>query len=366
MAAARSLGMTAPVLDFRARVDRGAFTLEAAIEAHSGDVVAVLGPNGAGKSTLLRAIAGFVSVASGRIGVDGRTVDAPAQRTFVPARDRNLGVVFHDGRLFPHLRVEDNVAFGSRARGVPRAAARTDAHGWLARLGVSEYARARPRELSGGQAQRVALARALACRPAALLLDEPLAALDVQTRADVQGELRAALRSFDGATLFVTHDPVEALVMADRIVVLEAGRIVQEGTPADITSRPVTPYVARLVGTNLYAGGSAGGVVTLDEGGLLAVPGAADGRLLVALRPSAITVHLDHPGPSSARNTWPATIRTVAALGDRVRLTVDGPPAAHVDVTALALAELGLSAGQQVWLAAKATDLVTYPEPMAR
>ena len=353
-------------LAFRARVERGAFTLDATVTARPGETVAVLGPNGAGKSTLMRTVAGFVAAQSGSVTVGERVVDDPTRGVFVPARDRGVGVVFQDARLFPHLRVEDNVAFGARARGVPKGEARDIARDWLSRLGIAAHAHARPLALSGGQAQRVALARALACRPSALLLDEPLAALDVQTRAEVQGELREVLRAFDGPTLFVTHDPIEAVLIAHRIVVLEAGRVVQDATPAEITSRPVTPYVARLVGTNLYSGRATAGEVALDSGGVLAVPGTAAGRVLVALRPSAITVHPEPPGPSSARNTWRATVTALTALGDRVRLTVDRPPSTHVDVTAQAVAELDLRPGREVWLAAKATDLISYPEPMAR
>jgi molybdate transport system ATP-binding protein len=181
----------------------------------------------------------------------------------------------------------------------------------------------------------------------------------------MQGELRQHLGAFSGPTLFVTHDPVEALLLASRIVVLEGGRIAQQGTAAEITSRPVTPYVARLVGMNLYAGRAAGGVVHLDGGGELVVPDAEDGRVLVALRPSALTVHTEVPTDSSARNVWPATITALAPLADRIRLTATGAQQVLVDVTASAVAALGLAPGVRVWLTAKATDLVTYPAPMA-
>jgi molybdate transport system ATP-binding protein len=353
-------------LVFGAAVARDTFTLDASISAAPGEVLAVLGPNGAGKSTLLRAVAGLLGVDAGRIELDGVVLDDPAIGVFVAPEARRLGVVFQDHRLFPHLRVLDNVAFGLRSRGVPRAEARTAAARWLGRLGIADLARRRPGRLSGGQAQRVALARALACKPAALLLDEPLAALDVQTRAEVQGELREHLAGFSGPTLLVTHDPIEALLLATRIVVLEQGRVAQQGTPAEITSRPATPYVARLVGMNLYAGRAAGGVVALDGGGSLVVPDAEDGNVFVALRPSALTVHTEEPHASSARNIWSATITAFAPLGDRIRLTATGEQTVFVDLTASAVAELGLAPGRQVWLSAKATDLVSYPAPVAR
>jgi molybdate transport system ATP-binding protein len=352
-------------LSFAARVTRASFVLDAAVAATAGDVVAVLGPNGAGKSTLLRSVAGLLAVDSGRVELAGTVLDDPADQVFVAPEHRRLGVVFQDHRLFPHLRVLDNVAFGLRSRGTPRGEARRLAAGWLDRLGLAELARRRPAQLSGGQAQRVALARALACAPAALLLDEPLAALDVQTRAEVQGELRAHLAEFTGPTLFVTHDPIEALLLASRIVVLEQGRVVQQGDPAQITSRPATPYVARLVGMNLYAGRAANGIVALDGGGVLVVPDADDGRVLVALRPSALTVYAEEPHASSARNIWPVVITGMAPLGDRIRLTASGDQTVFVDLTASAVAELRLAPGSRVWLTAKATDLVAYPEPVA-
>jgi molybdate transport system ATP-binding protein len=233
----------------------------------------------------------------------------------------------------------------------------------LARLGIDDLAGRHPRKLSGGQAQRVALARALAGGPDALLLDEPLAALDVQTRAEVQGELRGHLREFGGPTVLVTHDPIEALLLAHRIVVLEHGRVAQAGTPAEITSRPLTPYVARLVGMNLFVGAATGDVVRVDGGGTIVAAEAPGGRVLAAVRPSAITVHTEAPHGSSARNVWPATITSLAPLGDRIRVDTAGELHATVDVTAAAVAELHLAPGRQVWLSAKATDVSAYPAP---
>jgi molybdate transport system ATP-binding protein len=353
-------------LDVDVVVRRGSFTVAAAMRAEKGEVVALLGPNGAGKSTMLRAVAGLQRIDTGSITLDGVLFDQPATATFLEPAARGIGVVFQDHRLFPHLRAVDNVAFGLRARGTNRGEARTVARDWLTRVGLADLASRRPAALSGGQAQRVALARALACNPALLLLDEPLAALDVQTRAEVQGELRTHLGAFAGPTVFVTHDPIEALLLATRIVVLENGRVAQEGAPAEIASRPVTPYVARLVGMNLYAGTASLGAVAIDGGGVLVAPDAGDGRVLVAVRPSALTVHTEAPHASSARNILSGRIESMAPLADRIRLTVVGDVEALVDVTASAVAELELAPGRQVWLSAKATDVLSYPEPATR
>jgi molybdate transport system ATP-binding protein len=348
-------------VDGRVRV--GEFELDVSIEAPPGQVLAVLGPNGAGKSTLLGIIAGLLALDAGTVRLGDDLLDDPARGVFVSTQQRGVGVVFQDHRLFPHLRVVDNVAFGPRSRGADSARARAAAQSWLERLGLGELARRHPRRLSGGQAQRVALARALASEPAVLLLDEPLAALDVQTRAEVQGELREHLGAFAGPTILVTHDPIEALLLAQRIVVLERGRVVQAGSPAEITSRPLTPYVAKLVGMNLYVGTAAGDDVTIDGGARIVAADAPQGPVLAAVRPSAITVHVEPPHGSSARNIWPATVTALAPLGDRVRVTAAGELDMTADVTAAAVAELDLAPGKPVWLSAKATDVTAYPAP---
>ncbi len=344
-----------------AEVRRGGFTLSVAFAAAPGQVVGVLGPNGAGKSTLLSALAGLTPVATGRIVLDGQVIDDAGTGAFVEAAGRPVGFVFQNYRLFPHLSVAENVAFSPRARGLGRRAAKSAADHWLDRLGLTGLADRKPADLSGGQAQRVALARALAGDPALLLLDEPLSALDARTRLDVQTELRRHLSEFTGPCLLVTHDPLEALVLADRLLVLEEGRIVQEGTPAQVARRPASEYVAKLVGLNLYAGRADGPGVALSGGGAFVIPDhGQQGDVLVAVRPSAVVVSSQRPQASSARNTWPAKIASLTLLADRVRLDLEGQPSALVDVTPAAVAELSLSPGSRVWLTVKATDLEVY------
>jgi molybdate transport system ATP-binding protein len=347
-------------LDARLIVHIGQFTLDLVLRVSAGEVVALLGPNGAGKTTALRALAGLHALDGGHIALDGVVLDDPGARAFLPPERRPAGVVFQDYLLFPHLSTLDNVAFGLRCRGASKAAARAQAAAWLARVGLGEHAAQRPGQLSGGQAQRVALARALAVRPRLLLLDEPLAALDARTRLEVRAQLRRHLAGHDGATVLVTHDPLDAMVLAERIVVVEDGRLVQEGDPAEITRQPRTDYVARLVGLNLYRGRGEGAAVHLDSGVTLAVAEPIRGTAFVAFPPSAVALFRSRPD-GSPRNAWPATVDGMERHGDHVRVHLDGPLPAAADVTPAAAAELRLAPGQPVWAAVKATETAAYP-----
>ncbi|WP_432844038.1 ABC transporter ATP-binding protein [Dactylosporangium sp. CA-092794] len=348
------------MLDARLVVDRGGFRLDIALRIAAGEVVALLGPNGAGKTTALRALAGLQPLGDGHATLAGSDLDRPARRTWIPPERRPIGVVFQDYLLFPHLTALDNVAFGPRRHGLDRRAARARAETWLARVGLAEHARRKPRQLSGGQAQRVALARALAVDPTLLLLDEPLAALDARTRLDTRAELHRHLAGHPGATLLVTHDPLDALVLADRLVIIEDGRVVQDGDAAAVTARPRTDYVARLVGLNLYRGRADGTAVHLAGGFTLTCDDRLHGDAFVVFRPAAVALHPDRPD-GSPRNTWPATIAGIQPNGDNLRVQLDGPISAAADITPAAAAQLRLAPGQPVWAAVKATETHAYP-----
>lgn len=348
-------------LEARVQLGRGDFSLDLSLDADDGDTIGLLGPNGSGKSTTLRCLAGLEAPQTGRIDIAGVTVVDTTRGIDLPPEQRSVGFVFQDYLLFPHMSVLDNVAFGLRARGEARQSAERRARDWLDRLEIGDLASRKPGRLSGGQAQRVALARALVIEPDLLLLDEPLAALDAGTRASVRSLLRRHLADFHGAVVMVTHDPMDAMVLADRVVVLEDGRAVQEGTPGDVARRPESVYVAQLVGVNMLRGHAHDGVVDLDDGGEIRIADVAiSGPVIVALRPEAISVHLQHP-EGSARNVWHSPVSSLEARGDLVRLEVEGPPALTAVITPAAVADLGLHEGADVWLTAKATDLDVYP-----
>jgi molybdate transport system ATP-binding protein len=340
-------------------VRRGGLTVELDLDVADGEVLAVLGPNGAGKSTLLRVLAGLLPPDDGRVAVDGVLWDDVAAGVHLAPHERALGMVFQDHLLFPHLSAVDNVAFGLRTRGVRRAEARARSRRWLDRVGLEGLGDHRPGQLSGGQAQRTALARALAPEPPLLLLDEPLSALDARTRLTVRAELRRHLAEFPGSTVLVTHDPVDAMALADRVVVVEDGRVVQSGTPVEVARRPRTDYVARLVGLSLLPGTGEGATVQLAGGGSVAVAGEAAGPVFVAVRPESVALYLARP-EGSPRNVWRATLTGATPHGATVRCELDGEVPLVADVTATAFAELGLAPGATVWAAVKASEIAVY------
>jgi molybdate transport system ATP-binding protein len=338
----------------------GTLDLDVSIEAAPGEIVAVLGPNGAGKSTLLRALSGLVPLHRGRVELDDLVLEDVARRIHLPPERRPIGVVFQDYLLFPHLSALENVAFGLRARGVGASEARARAGSWLDRLGLSEHADAKPRALSGGQSQRVALARALAIDPRLLLLDEPLAALDASTRGPVRRDLRRHLASFPGIRIVITHDPLEAVALADRLVILEHGRVVQTGSPGDVTQRPRSRYVADLVGVNLLLGNAIAGQVAVPGGASLQSADNVDGEVFAVIHPRAVALHRTRP-EGSPRNVWRGRASALDFQGDRVRVGVEGEMPIIAEVTPAAVSELGLAEGGEVWVSVKATEITVYP-----
>ncbi|MEU4682144.1 ABC transporter permease [Streptomyces xinghaiensis] len=327
----------------------------------AGTTVAVVGPNGAGKTTLLRALLGLTPRARAeQLFLGDRDVSA------LPPHRRGIAWVPQDGALFPHLPALANTAYGARAQGVGRADARREAQRWLDRLGVGGLAHRRPGELSGGQAQRVALARALAARPRLLLLDEPLAALDQTTRAAVRHTLRTHLAGFPGVCLIVTHDPVEAVSLAGRVLVLEEGRAVQYAAPPEVSRHPRSPWVARMLGRNAWPGttaaadgAGAAGVLHLDGGGRLVAADPlppAGSRVLAVVGPEAVSLHTRRPS-GSPRNVWRGTVREIGAQGGRLRVLIDAEPDVVAEITPQAAADLALGEGSPVWVGVKATEV---------
>ncbi|OUZ08055.1 molybdenum ABC transporter ATP-binding protein [Aeromicrobium sp. PE09-221] len=344
--------------------DRG---VELRIEIEAGETVAVLGPNGAGKSTLLSTIAGTLRPdrGSARLGTETLfDLDTGGRGSWSQPHARGIALLAQDALLFPHLTVTENVAFGPRSRGVPRRAAREAALRWLDEVGAREYAGRKPAQLSGGQAQRISVARALAAEPRLLLLDEPMAALDVTMVPPVRQMLRRVLA--DRTSIIVTHDVLDALLLADRVVVLEDGGVAEEGPTAEVLAQPRSAFGASIADVNLWTGTatadgvrSAGGVEMHGVAHAAVVPGHP---AIAAFAPRAVALYLEAP-VGSPRNVIPARVRELEPRGATVRVHVAGPGGAELsaEVTAAALAELGLVPGTEVVAVVKATEVTTYP-----
>jgi molybdate transport system ATP-binding protein len=348
-------------LDARLVLQRGtSFRLDLSLAIPPGRTVALLGPNGAGKSTAVAAIAGLLRLENGWIRLDGQTLDEPGVGRYVPPEARRVGVVFQEYLLFGHLTVAENIAFGPRSRGVPRDEARARAAEWIERLGIDGNGERKPTDLSGGQAQRVALARALVTEPKLLLLDEPLAALDVTTRVELRRVLAEHLSAFTGPRLLITHDPTEAFLLADEIHVIEDGSVTQSGSADEIRRRPRTPYVADLSGSNLVIGTAAAGVVDTGTHRLHVADHEIGGPVLAVIRATAVALHLQRP-EGSPRNAWATRIVRLEHLGDRARLLTGDPLPLTAEVTEESATELALTVGAEVWISIKATEIETEP-----
>lgn len=333
--------------------------VEVSLDLEDGQTVAILGPNGSGKSTVLSVIAGILRPDTGRATLDGSTLFDTADGTWQPPHERGAGLLAQDALLFPHLSVLDNVAFGPRSAGASRTGSRDVARTWLAEVDAVELADRKPSDLSGGQRQRVAIARALAAQPRLLLLDEPMAALDITVVPSMRQVLRRVL---DGrSAVIVTHDVLDALLLADHVIVMEAGRIVELGPTKDVLARPRSTFGAGIAGLNLCRGQVEDGGVRTASGLLVAglhgdqpVP---DGAAAVAVfSPGAVSVHRDRPS-GSPRNVFGTTVRELEPRGSQVRVQTDEVSA---DVTAPVVAELDLLPGTPVFLAVKASEVAIY------
>jgi molybdate transport system ATP-binding protein len=344
------------------------FTLDVELTASAGGTLVLAGESGSGKSTALRLLAGLERPDAGRIVLGGAVWFGGTD--WLGPGERDVGWVPQDYALFPHLTVRENVAFGLEARRCPSGQVRRRAGAALERFGLTELSDRRPAQLSGGQQQRVALARALVLEPALLLLDEPLAALDLQTRQTVRGELRSLLSSFPGVTVFVTHSPIEAMLFGERIAVLEQGRLSQSGGREELLTRPRSGYVAQFMGLNLIRGrvlerrpdgmvrvATADGSVTVagTEG-----PGGPE--LFVAVSPRDITLYRSAPDASAQNLYRGRVVEMVPELpfGERVRVVLDTHPRLVAEVTRSAVQHLGLAEGQEVYASFKATGAVAY------
>ncbi|MDJ0338464.1 ATP-binding cassette domain-containing protein [Cryobacterium sp. PH31-O1] len=391
------------------QLTRGSFTLDLQLALAPGEVLALLGPNGSGKSTVLELLAGLATPSSGTVTLDGAVLTAPGR--FVAPERRAIGLLGQEPLLFPHLSARNNIAFALRV-GEARlnaAEARKQADRWLNRVGLAGFGESKPGALSGGQQQRVALARALAAGPRLLLLDEPMAALDAETAPLMRQLIREQLAESGTSAIIVTHDIVDAVVLADRVAVLHDGALIDEGTTVSVLAAPRNPFVAALAGVNLVVGTLQNGAVVAPDGRTFAVrpadaaalgstapaasPGAqtsaaqvsaaeasggeasaapaASPRLPVApisgnlsaaavFPPASVVVQTEQPRHASPRNVWSARVTGIEPGSGGVRLRTSGDPEIIAELTPAAVADLGLQLGSTVWLSVKATEVSAY------
>jgi molybdate transport system ATP-binding protein len=335
--------------------------LDIAFHLDDGETVAIMGPNGAGKSSILAILAGLLRPDSGRAELDGSVlfdVGPGSPSTWTPAHQRRIVLMAQDPLLFPHLSALDNVAFGPRSDGERTRGARQIARHWLDAVDAAQLADRKPGQLSGGQGQRVAIARALAARPQLLLLDEPMAALDVDAAPTLRQVIRRVLA--DRAAVIVTHDALDALVLATRVLVVDGGRVVESGPTREVLKRPRTAFTARVAGLNMVTGVAQGAGVREASGRVIEGMGAgslpAGAPAVAVFSPSAVSVFRERPH-GSPRNVLPVTVTGLEPRDELARVRADDLSA---DVTSPAVAELDLAPGAAVYFSIKASAVTVY------
>jgi molybdate transport system ATP-binding protein len=349
-------------LQMQLRVRRGDFVLDAALQVRQGEILALLGPNGSGKSTLLGALAGLIPLESGTVRVAGRTISDTDRRVAVPPEHRGVGLLGQEPLLFPHLSAIDNVAFGRQSQGVRRPDARAEAVGWLSAVGLDGLGNRKSSQLSGGQQQRVAIARALAAQPRVLLLDEPLAAVDVPTASVLRQLLRERLAATGTAAIFVTHDVLDAIVVADRVAILQEGRIVETGPTQRVLGAPRTRFVAALAGVNLVTGvlERDGSLRTADgrrfSGRFLGDQPAPGATVSAVFRPAALRVTLA-PGHAMESNSWNARVAALEPSSGGIRIRLAGDPDIVAEISPVDVAEQAINVGSDVRVSVAEADV---------
>ena len=339
------------LLDARVILNRDSLTLDVELQLQHGEVIAVLGPNGAGKTSLLHALLGWLELESGWIMVDGEVIDSPDTDSYVPPQHRPFGMVFQDGLLFPHMSVEKNILFGAgKDFNLKPLAESLQANELLAKF---------PSELSAGERQRAAIARSLAARPKVLFLDEPFSALDIQGKRRGRSLLKEALAIGVSGCLIVTHDLVDAFTLADRVMIIEGGKLTQFDVPDRIRSRPGSEWIADLVGWNYYEGIGEGSVVTLPHGTtIFTAQDDLDGPTSISINPASVSIFRSQPS-GSPRNSWLSSIQSIEILGGRARVSLVGEIDICADITTVAANELRQSISSEVWVSVKATEVDT-------
>ncbi|MCW2691306.1 MAG: ABC-type sulfate/molybdate transport system, ATPase component [Mycobacterium sp.] len=357
-------------LQLRAVIAERALDIEYSVAA--GEVLAILGPNGAGKSTSLHVIGGLLRPDAGTVRLGGRLLTDTATGVFLPTHERRVGMLLQDPLLFPHLSVAANVAFAPRSRhnvGRGRRDSKAAALHWLEEVDAAELADRMPRKLSGGQAQRVALARALAAEPDVLLLDEPLAGLDVAAATSMRKLLRGILSRDGRSAVLITHELLDVLTLADRVLVLESGAIAESGSVADVLAAPRSTFGARFAGVNLVSGTASPDGALNTEWGFAWHGTAGDdvtvGHAAVAVfAPGAVAVYRDKPH-GSPRNTVEVTVSELDGRGPSIRVRAeeqpDGAPGLAADITADSAAELRVAPGERIYFSVKAQEVTIHP-----